>query len=246
MKAIFKREFASYFTSPLGYIILAIYGFLSGLFILISYYDTGYSYAIADGIAPMMNFALFIIPPITMKSFTDEKRQHTDQALLTAPVSLWDIVLGKFFSAFALYAICTLYYFVYVLFTLMFIPSPAIEWGVLFTCWLGIVLLGAAMLAVNLFYSSLTASQILAVVVGMGTGLFIMLYDVIIFTVANSISSMFKIDYQIVVLDKLSVTSHFTNFVSGVLNPADIVFFVSFALVFLFFTNRVLDKKRWS
>lgn len=246
MIAIFKREFASYFTSPLGYVILAIYGFLSALFTLLFYYDTGYSYSISDAIAPMLYFALFIIPPITMRSFTEEKRQHTDQALLTAPVNIMDIVMGKYLSAFCVYLMCTLSYFVYVLFTMIIVKGAAVEWGILTTCWLGVLLLGAAMLALNLFYSSLTQSQILAVVIGMGTGLFVMLYDMFIYAVEASVNSLLKIDYEVFILDKISITSHYTNFVSGILNPADVVFFLSIIALFLFLTGRVFDKKRWA
>ncbi|MDO5123199.1 MAG: ABC transporter permease [Eubacteriales bacterium] len=246
MKAIFKRELASYFNSPLGYVILAIFAFLSGLFTLLYYYSTGYSYSIADAIAPMLYFALFIIPPITMRSFTEEKRQHTDQALLTAPVNIMDIVLGKYLSALVVYLACTLFYVVYALFTAVIIPNAAIEWGVLFTCLLGIIFLGAAMLAVNIFYSSLTASQILAVVIGMGTGLFVILYDTLVYALESAINSIFSSDYSAALLPELSITGHYTNFISGVLNPADIVFFLSFVALFLFFTGRVLDRKRWA
>ncbi len=246
MKAIFKREFASYFTSPLGYVMLAIYGFLSGIFTLIYYYGSGFGYGIAAAVAPMLYFAFFVIPPITMKSFTDEKRYHTDQALLTAPVKLVDIVLGKYLSAFLLYILCTLFYFVYTLFTLMIIPGAAVEWGMLFTGWLGMVLLGAAMLSINLLYSALTDSQILAVVIGLGTGLFIMLYDTLMEYLQSALSTMFSVDYEMVILDKLSITGHYRSFTSGILNPVDIVFFLSFIVLFLFLCDRVLDKKRWA
>ncbi|MBQ9742367.1 MAG: ABC transporter permease subunit [Ruminococcus sp.] len=246
MFAIFKREFASYFTSPLGYIVLAIYVFFSALFTMLMYYGTGYSYSIADAIAPMLYFALFIIPPITMRSFTEDKKNRTDQLLLTAPVKVSSVVFGKYLSAFALYLICCMSYVLYVLVTFLIVPDAVVEWGVMASALIGLVLLGGAMLAINLLYSSLTESQILAVVIGMGTGLLVMIYDNIVMSVESVISQMTSSDYSAVVLDKLSVTAHYQNFISGVISPANFVFFLTWIGLFLFLTMRVLDKKRWA
>ncbi len=246
MIAIFKREFASYFTSPLGYIVIAIYVFLSSLFTSVFFLDTGYSYAIADAIAPMMYFALFIIPPITMRSFTEEKRQHTDRLILTSPVNLASVVFGKFLSAFALYFICTLSYIVYAVAISIIVKGAAIEWGLLFTGFMGNVLLGVAMISLNLFVSTLTESQMTAMVVGMGAGLFIYIYDVLIYSLQSALSSIFNKEYTLRILDKLSVTDHYINFVSGVFSLSDAVFFLSLGVLFMFLSMRVLDRKRWA
>ena len=246
MLAIFKREFCSYFTSPLGYIVIAIYVFLSSLFTSVFYLDTGYSYAIADAIAPMMYFALFIIPPITMRSFTEEKRQHTDRLILTSPVSLTGVVAGKFLSAFALYFICCLSYIIYAFATVIIVQDAAVEWGLLLTGFLGTVFLGFAMIAVNIFISTLTESQMTAMVLGMGVGLFVYIYDVLLYSLQSALSSILNKEYTLKILDKISITDHYINFVSGVVSVADLVFFLSIGVLFMFLSGRVLDRKRWA
>lgn len=245
MGAIFKRDFCSYFTSTLGYIVIALYMLLSGFFFWLICYFSAYN-SLVDVINNMLYVVFFLIPLITMRSFAEEKRQRTDQALLTAPVKLWEIVLGKYLSALALYTICNLVYFFYAFVMLISISGVTIQWGLLISGWLGIMLLGAALLSVNLFYSSLTEYQIIAAVIGMGTGLVLMLYDSIINAILSFINTLFSASYELVVLDKLSLTSHYMNFVKGVINPADIVFYLSWVALFMFLTVRVLDKKRWA
>lgn len=245
MLAVFKREFSSYFASPLGFIIIALYLMLSGFFFWMVCFLSGFN-SVATVISQMLYVVFFLIPLITMKSFSEEKRQRTDQALLTAPVRLIEIVMGKYLSALLLYVICNCVYFVYALVVTLSVADAAIDWGMFMSGWLGIVLLGAALLAINLFYSSLTEYQIIAAVIGLGTGLLLMLYDSILAALQNFINTLFSSDYEFFILDKLSLTSHYQNFASGVLNPADFVFFLSWVALFLFLTIRVLDKKRWA
>lgn len=245
MLAIFKRDFFSYFTSTLGYIVIALYLLLSGFFFWMICYFSQYN-SLVDVINNMLYVVFFLIPLITMKSFAEEKRQRTDQALLTAPVKLWEIVTGKYLSALALYTICNLVYFFYAIVMLITIPDVSIAWGTLFAGWLGIMLLGAALLSVNLFYSSLTEYQIIAAVIGMGTGLVLMLYDSIINAILSFINTLFSTSYELVVLDKLSLTAHYMNLVKGVINPADVVFYLSWVALFMFLTVRILDRKRWA
>ncbi len=245
MIAIFKRDFSSYFTSMLGYIVIGMYLLLSGFFFWLICFLSSYN-SIVEVINSMLYVVFFLTPLITMRSFAEEKRQRTDQALLTAPVKLWEVVLGKYLSALALYTICNLIYYVYALVILMSVSGVTMQWGVLFTGWLGSMLLGAALLAINVFYSSLTEYQIIAAVIGLGTGLVLMLYDSILRAVQNFVNTLFSTNYEVVVLDKLSLTSHYENLISGVLNPADIIFYISFIGLFLFLTGRVLDRKRFA
>lgn len=244
MVAIFKRDFASYFTSTLGYIVIGMYLMLSGFFFWMVCYLSSYN-SIVDVINNMLYVVFFLVPLITMRSFAEEKRQRTDQALLTAPVKLWEIVLGKYLSAAVLYAICNLVYFFYA-FILMITTGATIQWGLLVSGWLGSMLLGMALLAINLFYSSLTEYQIIAAVIGLGTGLVLMLYDSILSALQNFIYTLFSVEYEFIVLDKISLTSHYGNLVSGIINPADIVFYLSWIGLFLFLTGRILDRKRFA
>lgn len=245
MGAIFKRDFSSYFTSTLGYIVIALYMLLSGFFFWLICFYSQYN-SLVEVINNMLYVVFFLVPLITMKSFAEEKRQRTDQALLTAPVGIWEIVFGKYLSTLALYTICNLSYFLYAIVLLISIPDVTIQWGQLLSGWLGIMLLGAALLAINLFYSSLTEYQIIAAVIGMGTGLVLMLYDSIVGAINSFINTLFSTSHQVVVLDKLSLTNHYMNLVKGVINPADVIFYISWVMLFLFLTVRILDKKRWA
>ena len=245
MGAIFKRDFSSYFTSTLGYIVIALYMLLSGFFFWLICFYSQYN-SLVEVINNMLYVVFFLVPLITMKSFAEEKRQRTDQALLTAPVGIWEIVFGKYLSTLALYTICNLSYFLYAIVLLISIPDVTIQWGQLLSGWLGIMLLGAALLAINLFYSSLTEYQIIAAVIGMGTGLMFMLYDLIVGAINSLINTVFDVSYQVIVLDKLSLTNHYMNLVRGVINPADVIFYLSWVMLFLFLTVRILDKKRWA
>ena len=114
MTAIMKRELGSYFNSAIGYIVLAVFYFFSGMFF--------YLYCLLSNTASMnylflsmLMIVMLIIPIITMRSFSEEKRQKTDQALLTAPVSLTEIVMGKFLGAFLLYCMCNAIYILYAI-----------------------------------------------------------------------------------------------------------------------------------
>ena len=244
MLAIFKKELGSYFNSTLGYIVLALYLLFSGFFFWMICFNGGAN-ALVNVINYMLYIVFFLVPLITMKSFAEEKRQHTDQALFTAPVGLWEVVLGKYLSALSLYVMCNMVFIFYAL-ILMAVTGATVAWGHLLGAILGIILLGAALLSMNLLFSSLTEHQIIAAVVGIAAGLVIMLYDSIVGAVENFINTLFGTSLNATFLEKLSVTSHYENFISGVLSPVDFVFFLSFIAFFLFLTNRVLDRKRWA
>lgn len=104
MSAVFKREFRAFFTSPLGYVVLAALGFFAGLFFYLINI-VGFSSDLSYVFSNMFAFILIVLPLVTMRLFSEEKRQKTDQALLTSPVSLTGIVLGKYFAALLVYAL---------------------------------------------------------------------------------------------------------------------------------------------
>lgn len=234
MGAILKRELSSYFNSATAYVVMAVYFFFSGLFFYL--YCFGYNSASLAGVyGNMFYIIMFIIPIITMKTFAEEKRQKTDQALLTAPTSLIEIVLGKFLGAFILYAICSCIYLVYAV-IISFFTTP--EWSVILCTFLGVILLGAALIAINVFISVLTESMIIAAVFGMAVGLLI--------SMLSSLASMVSISWISSVLKSVSFMEYYTNFTYGILSIVDVVFFLSVTALFLFFTVRALEKRRWS
>lgn len=234
MVAILKRELSSYFNSAVAYVVMAVYFLFSGIFftmICIENDSSNLAYVYGN----MFVIILFVIPIITMKSFSEEKRQRTDQALLTSPASLFEIVTGKFLGAFVLFGICSLIFMVYAL-VISFFTSP--DWAVVLCTFLGLLLLGAALIAINVFISVLTESMIISAVAGMGVGLLIYML--------SNLSSYITIDWISNIVSKIDFLTYYTNFTYGMLNITDIVFFLSVTGLFLFFTARVLEKRRWS
>lgn len=234
MGAILKRELSSYFNSATAYVVMAAYFVFSGIFFCV--FCFGYNTTSLAGVyGNMFYIIMFIIPIITMKTFSEEKRQKTDQALLTSPTSLTEIVIGKFLGAFMLYAVCCCIFLVYAI-VISFFAAP--DWPVILCTFLGIILLGAALISVNVFISALTESMIIAAVVGMALGLLI--------SFLGNISDMLSIDWVTAVLEKINPLNYYTNFTYGILSIVDIVFFLTLSGLFLFFTVRVLEKRRWS
>lgn len=234
MVAILKRELSSYFNSAVAYVVMAVYFLFSGLFfsmICIENDTSSLSYVFGN----MFIIILFIIPIITMKSFSEEKHQRTDQALLTSPTSLFEIVMGKFLGALVLFAICSLIFVVYAL-VISFFTSP--DWAVVLCTVLGLLLLGSALIAIDIFISVLTESMIISAVAGMGVGLLIYML--------SNLSSNITVDWIATIVKKIDFLTYYTNFTYGMLNLTDIIFFLSVTGLFLFFTARVLEKRRWS
>ena len=234
MVAILKRELSSYFNSAVAYVVMAVYFLFSGLFfsmICIENDTSSLSYVFGN----MFIIILYIIPIITMKSFSEEKRQRTDQALLTSPTSLFEIVMGKFLGALILFAICSLIFVVYAL-VISFFTSP--DWAVVLCTVLGLLLLGSALIAIDIFISVLTESMIISAVAGMGVGLLIYML--------SNLSSNITVDWIATIVKKIDFLTYYTNFTYGMLNLTDIIFFLSVTGLFLFFTARVLEKRRWS
>ena len=178
---------------------------------------------------------IFVIPILTMRLFSEEKKQKTDQVLLTAPVSLTSIVLGKYFAALIMYLFCILITLVYAV-IISFFNTP--DWITVLGNFLGIFLLGAALIAIGMFLSSITENQIVAAIGGIVVGVLMLFMD--------SIAQAISVDFISNILKKISFMSYYNNFTLGVLNLKDIVFFLSVCVLFIFFTIRVFEKKRWS
>lgn len=234
MRAIIKREMYSYFCSPMAYVVMAIFLFFSGLFfslVCLGNSNSELSYVFSN----MFLVTIFITPIICMRLLSDEKRLKTDQALLTSPVSIPGIVLGKFFSACLLYLICMSIFLIYG-FTLSFFVTP--KWSVILCNCVGLFLLAATLIAIDVFLSSLTESQMIAAVTGFAAGLFVYLLD--------NVASAVSVSFINKALTAVSFLSHYQNFTVGLLSLADIVFFLSIIALFIFLTVRVIEKKRWS
>lgn len=233
MLAIFKREFKSYFISPIGYVILAVFLVFSGFYF--SYmYSNGYP-DITFVFSQMFPITLFIVPIITMRLMSEDRRQKVDQALLTAPVKLTSIILGKFLAALAVFA---LGYANTLIFQIIVCFYVNVNWLVYIGNLLGILLLGMALIAIGLFISALTESQVVAAVGTFAISMFILMLDNLAKTL--NITAVTKVS------DWISFSGRYNTFVSGVFDYSNFIFFISIAAVFLFLAVRSLEKKRWA
>jgi len=234
MGAIIKRELYSYFCSPVAYVVMAIFLFFSGLFfsmVCLMGDTSNLTYVFNN----MFLVIVLLTPMMCMRLLSDEKRLRTDQALLTSPVSILGIVMGKFFSACILYLVCLAIYVIFG-FVLSFFVTP--QWSVILCNFLGLFILGCALIAIDLFLSSLTESQMIAAISGFAVGLLVYLLD--------NIASAIPVEFLEKAVKSMSFLSHYQNFTVGLLSIADLVFFLSVIALFIFLTVRVIEKKRWS
>ena len=254
ISAIVERELRAYFNSPIAYVVLTIFIFLSGLFfrsILASVMQMALAAQMqAQQLGPrpidmpgmisrgflstMSVILLFVMPMLTMGLFSEEKKRGTIELLLTSPLTDLQVVLGKFFAAGAFYLILLLSTWI-PMGVLYLYGSPAS--GPILTAYLGLLLYGLAILAVGLFISTLTENQIIAAILSFGAIMVLWLVDVV---AQNSESATSK-----GVLTYLSILSHLDDFMKGVLASSNVIFYLSLMLVALFLTYRSIDSLRW-
>lgn len=234
MTAIFKRELRSYFTNGIGYVYCAVFALIMNLFYYmnsVTQYQSGFLYIFNIMLIAM----IFLIPLMTMRIWSEEKKQKTDQLLLTAPVTTTDIVLGKFWAAMCVFLISLALTLVYPLLAAIYgTPEPAITIG----NYIAIILAAGAYIAISQFMSSLTESQIISALLSMVT--------LSLFFFLNLIFENTDIDLISQIASFLSIITRYVNFYQGMFTLSDVVYFVSLTAVFLFFTSRVIEKRRWS
>lgn len=236
MGAIFRRELRSFFANPIGYVVLAVMFCISGYFFF--YYNLSSNNAdLTTVYVKLFSVVMLALPFLTMRLFSEEKRQKSDQALLTAPVSLTSIVMGKFLATLLLYVAAlsiTLVYAVVIAF------GKAIpDWTLIISNYLGLTLVGGLIIAVGVFVSALTESQVIA---AMGTlAISLMLMSI------NMLGEIFaKFQWIAKITDFISVNVRYADFALGLIYYDNIFFFFSLQALFIFLTVRVLDKKRWN
>ena len=256
MLAIYKKEMRSYFITPIGFVYVGVFLAVSAL--LFSYttllsrsYDTS-SYFIYLIIA-----FIVMLPLLTMKLFAEEKKLRTEQLLLTAPISITAMVTGKFFAAMTMFGGTMLISCLNLipLYVIAFEERAAAELSGSYSstskhigpasaeiigCVVGILLLGAAFLAIGIFISSLCENQLSAAVITIGV--------LLLMVVLNLVNSASLIDNYVLrsIIDWISVLSRFSYFRAGVFDIAALIYYLSLTSVFLFLTVRVYEKRRWS
>lgn len=235
MTAIFKREFRSYFTTPVGYIYLAAIYFFSAQFFADVYKD-----GTADMRKVFSNLYLlliFIIPVLTMRLMSEDKRQKVDQVLFTAPVRPIGMALGKYLAAVSVFTIG----FAPTLFYQMIFASlvKGLQWFPYWYSLFGMLLLGGALIAIGMFISCLTENAATAGILALFTNIAILLTPLF----ANQAS---KWEWLSILLQKLAFINAYDNFNKNIFSVPDVLYFVSISAAFLFLCSRVLDMRRWA
>lgn len=234
MKAIFRREVLSYFTSPIGYIFLAAFYAFSAFFFSASSLSVGKT-SLATMFSQLIIILVVLIPILTMRTMSEDKKTKTDQCLLTAPVSLGSIVAGKFLAAYLVFTCAAAVTIIYAVIIAAF-SSP--DWLVVFGNFVGLMLYGAAFIAVGIFCSSLTENQVVAAVVSF--------ISILALNMLSLIGSLIPFEPVEKLFEKLSFYERYTGFTYGLFDLSNVLFFVSAAVMFLFFTVRVLERRRWA
>lgn len=227
------KELRSYFVSPVAYVIVAFWLVATGFFFWRSV-DVTNEASLRDVFSVVTILLLLISPALTMRLLAEESRTGTLELLLTAPVRDWSVVIGKFLGALGLYAVMiglTLFYPV-----LLMLLGGNPDWGPIWSGYLGLLLLGMSFLAVGLFASSLTSNQMVSAVIAF----VILLILFVISQVAGSVSSGVG-DF----LSKFSLTDHFDSFPRGIIDLKDVIFYLTFTAVVLFFTVQVVEGRRY-
>ena len=248
--AIANKEFRSYFASPIAYILIGLFALLFGWFFYV------FLMAFVQQSEQMMQFGgggganvnqmmirglfqntaviiLFVMPMITMRTYSEEKRSGTIELLLTSPITDLEIIVGKFLGALALYGAMLFVTMIYI--GILFrIGNP--EWRPIVGGYLGLLLLGGCFLSAGLFISSLTKNQIVAGFLTFAT--FLMLW--IINWMGESSGPTTR-----EVLNYLSITEHFDDFSRGIIDTKHVIYYLSFITFGLFLTAKSVDSERW-
>ena len=234
MRAVCKREFRAYFQSPLGYVFIAVlYFFTAYYFFTFNLYRN--STDMSSVFSELFSVSLFLVPILTMRLMSEDKRSRTDQLLLTAPVSRIGIVLGKYVSALCVYLIGIS---ATALMTLVLCCFGQPDLPVISGNILGLALLGVSLIAICMFLSSLTESQVIAAVCGFAASLFLILLDALIYVVSNGFVKR--------MLTYMSFSNRYKGFTIGLIDASNVLFFISIAVLFILLTSAVSEKRRWS
>ena len=214
MLAIYKREMLSYFTSPIGYVFIAVFLALNAFIFSIFTLMAGEGSSVGSYFMFVMFIFIVLVPLLTMKSFSEERKMRTEQLILTSPVSLMGMVFAKFLAAFTMFGGTFLGGNLINFATLYMYGEP--NTAVLISSSIGILLIGAAFIAIGIFVSAMTENQLVAAVGTMGILTFLLLIGFL----------TSYIDSYVVrtVLDWISIYSRFGNFSYGILDPATFVY----------------------
>ena len=249
--ALAQKELRAYFVSPIAYVVLGLFAVLFGLFyytsinlmVQLSMGQFGMGgpqvvnineYMIRPLFGNTSVVLLFMLPMLTMRSYAEEKRSGTIELLLTSPLTDFQIIIGKFLGAMALYALMLALTLIHIG-VLFWYAEP--EWAPVLSGYLGLLLMGGSFISIGLAISSMTKNQIVA-----GVATFAVL---LLFWVINWIGDAFGPTTQSV-LAYLSILEHFDDFSKGVIDTTHVTYYASFITLGLFLTAKSMDMERWN
>ena len=248
--AIAGKELRGYFASPIAYIVLGLFALVFGWFFYVPLaFFNRQSMQMGMGmggmnisqmlIQPVFTNAtvvmLFLLPAITMRTYSEEKRSGTIELLLTSPVTDTQIILGKFLGSMGLYATMLALTLIHMAILFLFTdPNP--DWRPILSAYVGLLLMGGCFISVGLLISSLTRNQVVA-----ATATFVVF---LMLWVINWIGTFVGPTTQSI-LNQLSLTDHFDDFARGVIDTKHLVFYISFISLGLFLTAKAVDSERW-
>lgn len=241
MFAILKKEIQSFFASPIGYLVIGIYLLANGLFLWVfkgEFNILDYGFADLSGyyfLAPWV--FIFLIPAISMKSFSEEKKQGTLELLLTKPISSWQLVLGKYLGILSLVCLSLLPTILYI-YTVYQLGNPVgnIDLGATMGAYVGLVGIAMIFSSVGLFTSAISNNQIVAFIIA------IVLCFLLYFGF-EGFAEYELFGVSSFAIENLGVKAHFNSISRGVLDTRDIIYFISISAFFLFLTKLTLSKQ---
>ena len=233
IRAVAFKEIQIYFSSPVAYIVALIFMALSGVFFVIDLGNPFPEASLSNFFQGATVILIPLAPALTMRLLAEEQKLGTIELLLTSPVRDWEVILGKYLASFVFLLFLLSLTSYYVILLLVFAtPDP----GPIYSGYLGLILYGAAALAVGILTSTLTSNQIIAAVVG--TGILVVMY-------AASFISEVATGVWTTILEQLGFRSHFLDFERGIIDSTHIVYFVTVTALFLFLSIRALESRRW-
>ncbi len=243
MWTMFRKEVSGFLSSLIGYIVIAVFLLINGLFIWIfpmEFNILQYGYATLDGLFVIAPFVfLFLIPAITMRLFADERRSGTMELLLTKPVSDLQIILSKYLAGVVLVVIAILPTLVYVIAVWQLGLEPGnLDKGGTLGSYLGLLFLSAAFVAAGIFASSLTDNQIVAFILAV----FLCGFSYIGFESIHNLELFGRFDLFI---KALGINAHYISMSRGVIDTRDLVYFLSYIVFFLMLTRLTLQRRYW-
>lgn len=235
MLAVFKKELRTYFTGVIGYVFLVLYLALGGaLFVTTTLFSM--SSSVAEFYTYMLLASSIILPLLTMKSFSEERKIKTEQLLLTAPVSIISMVAGKFLAAYVMFAASMTFNSLYFLILNVY---SQLQFTVLIGNLVAILLVGMVFISIGLFVSSLTENQLAAAIGTIGI--------IMAFLLIGLLSSLFTSSYPLrYVFNFISIFTRYQGFANGYFDLASIFYYLTVSFVFLYLTVRVFDRRRYN